>query len=62
MKKNDWRLSRRYRVIGYYNGIIVELTTNIADIDVAETQRSVIRNHHPELTNLVIEEYYKYSL
>lgn len=60
--KDDWRLSRRYRVVGNYNGFRVELTTNIVDYEVAETQRSAIKKHHPELTQLVIEDYYEYSL
>ena len=60
--ENDWRLSRRHRVVGIYNGFMVELTSNIADYEVAETQRTAIKKYHHELTQLAIETYFEYSL
>jgi hypothetical protein len=60
--ENDWRLSIRHRIVGIYNGFWVELTSNIADYEVAETQRDSIKKYHPELTQLTIETYYEYSL
>jgi len=60
--ENDWRLSRRHRIVGIYNDFKVELTSNIADYEVAEAQRTSIKKYHPELTQLTIETYYEYSL
>jgi len=57
----EWRIFKSYRVIGLHDGQRLELTSNIATLELAGEIREQIRQRHPYLQPLTIDKYYTYQ-
>ena len=56
----EWRIQKNYRLISNKDGKRLELTSNIASIDIAGDLRDAMMKSHPFLEPITIEEYSTY--